>query len=36
MFCGTDNILQSIPYIQHEWWNICKIPLVLQNIVIVC
>ena len=20
--CGTDNILQNIPNIQHEWWKI--------------
>ena len=22
LFCGTDNILRTIPHVQPEWWNI--------------
>ena len=22
VFCGTNNVLQNIPHIQSEWWNI--------------
>ena len=25
MLCGIDDIVQNIPHIQPEWWNIFKI-----------
>ena len=31
MLCGTVNILQNIPHIQHEWWNITKIIVKLNH-----